>query len=357
MSELSNALQGRLNSNRKSHLKDVSSRQLDLFSSLTDRSATSPKIILPKPESVQPEREMVMPPPGNPPDVSADVRAVLSESGPVGDVDSPHLVGESHAPLRTGVYQRPRRAAAPPPPAASRPSSGPRPKSFQRIRAWFAGVEMDRRMIALIVVLTILVAAVSYWTARPHDEESSETPLNLEETRPPPADSTVAVAPASPAPAPAVVSAAPPAAPVAAVPVTGWKISGTEAVMNGGAILVRFNDPVFVSADKISIEGMAALKAVAAKLVAMNTGARVVVTGYTDNEPLTKPTPQFKSNADIAAARAKVAVEHLSQFARAGKGLAFEPQTGESSQAPYPNDTPQNRRLNRTVTVQVTPAP
>jgi len=83
----------------------------------------------------------------------------------------------------------------------------------------------------------------------------------------------------------------------------------------------------------------------------------VVVTGYTDDVPLSKPTEQFKDNADIAAARAKTAVAHLAQFARANPSLAFEERTGEPAQAPFPNDSPQNRRLNRTVTVQVVPAP
>ena len=86
-------------------------------------------------------------------------------------------------------------------------------------------------------------------------------------------------------------------------------------------------------------------------------GTRVVVMGHTDDEPLSKPTPQFKSNADIAAARAKVAAEHLAQFSRAGKGLIFESRAADLSQAPYPNDSPQNRRMNRTATVQVIPAP
>ena len=53
----------------------------------------------------------------------------------------------------------------------------------------------------------------------------------------------------------------------------------------------------------------------------------------------------------------RVAVEHLSAYARANKRLLFEAATGESARAPYPNDTPANRRLNRTVTVQVHPAP
>ena len=62
-------------------------------------------------------------------------------------------------------------------------------------------------------------------------------------------------------------------------------------------------------------------------------------------------------NADIAAARAQNALAHLAQYAGAGKALAFEARTGDPARAPYPNDSPKNRRLNRTVTVQVIPAP
>ena len=357
MNELSNALQGKLNS-RSSHIKDpASDRQLDLFSSLSDRSATTPKIIRQKPEP-QAEPEMVLPPAGNPPDVAADVRAVLSESGPPRHVEAEPRGGT--APLRTGVYQRPRRPAPPPaaPPAPSRKPAAARISLFSRIRDWFAGVDLDRRMISLVLVLVVLVAAIAFWTAGPRDDSAAAgTAIDLAEvaarTESAPAAPAAAAAPAQPAGA----EAAPAPAPAAAVPATGWKIAGAECIANGGAVLVRFVDPVFVSADRISVEGMPALKAVAAKLVSLKTGARVIVTGYTDNEPLSKPTPQFKSNADIAAARAKVVVEHLSAYARANKGLTFEARTGEPSGAPYPNDTPQNRRLNRTATVQVIPAP
>ena len=364
MNELSNALQGKLNPNRKSHIKDLSERQLDLFSSLSDRSASGPKIVQSKPESKpesRPEPEPVLPPsPGTPPDVAADVRAELSESGQVRPFEAAAQSGAARPTLRTGVYQRPHHPVAPPPPRPPAPpprqASGPRISPFQHIRDWFAGVEMDRRMVSLVAVLAVLVALIAFWTAGPRNGKGKPgTMVNLDEmqTAPEPASASPVPVPAVPSPA---VAATVPAAP-AVTGATDWKIPGTETVMNGGAYLVRFNDPVFVSADKISLEGWAALKAVAAKLVTLKAGARVIVTGYTDNEPLTKPTPQFQSNADIAAARAKVAVEHLTQFARASKGLTFEARTGEPSQAPYPNDTPQNRRLNRTATVQVIPAP
>ena len=358
MGELTNALQGKLNS-RKGHVKEPGRSQLDLFSSLADREVTAPKIVMAKPEPSAPmprETEMVLPPSsGAPPDVSADVRAVLSESGPARPVEAAADDGSEHPPLRTGVYHRPQRPAPPPRPAAPRSSAGPRLSLAARLRIWSAGVELDRRMVSLVVVLGVLVAAIGFWTASPRGESVPEETVATPSEVPPEGEAE----PASPPPAAATAGALA-AAPAVATPTPSpadWNIPGTETFLSGGAYLVRFNDPVFVSGDKISIEGMRALKAVAAKLVTLKPGTRVVVMGHTDDVPLSKPTPQFKSNADIAAARAKVAAEHLALFARAGKGLAFDSRAADLSQAPFPNDTPQNRRLNRTATVQVIPAP
>lgn len=350
MGELSNALQGKMNS-RKGHVKDPSERQLDLFSSLSERLPPAPKIIPSKP-GPRPELDMVLPPSPPPSDVSADVRAALSDSGPARPVD-PSTVGGTGNPLPpTGIYHRPRRAPAPPPPPAPPPRAPSRPRisAMVRIREWFSGVELDRRLVALVAVLVVLVALIAFWTAGPRGgPETPGTTIDLAETSPA-AEAIAPVVPASLPPVPAPV-------PSAAVPAVEWKIAGLVATKSGDSVLIRFSDPVFVSADRISVEGWAALKALAAKLAGMKSGARVVVTGYTDDVPLSKPTEQFRNNADLAAARAKTALEHLAQFARANQKLAFEAQTGDPAQAPYPNDSPSNRRLNRTVTVQVVPAP
>ncbi len=146
-------------------------------------------------------------------------------------------------------------------------------------------------------------------------------------------------------------------APVEEIPAADWNVKGTVATLQGTTIHVRFTDPIFVSSDKISLKGMNALKAVAKKLVSMKGGARVIVMGHTDDVLLSKPTAQFRNNAELAGLRAKVAVEHLGPFSRANKGLTFEAKTGAPSEAPYPNDTAHNRRLNRTITVQILPAP
>ena len=368
MSELSNALQGKLNS-RKSHVKDPGSdRQLDLFTSLSDRSVTRPKFAKSKtgPES-QEEVPLVLPLSDPSADLSADVRSVLSETSQVRHIDATPVSADGEtAPVRTGVYHRPQRTA--PPPTQREAVAPSRKRSFslaplvQSVREWFSGIELDRRVLTIVATLFVAVALVAFWSARPPHAEVEEVaaanPDDVSSSTEIPPVEPVAM-PVAQAPAAAVVAAPPPVAPASVVemPVLNWKIPGTVATQNGGAILLRFEDPVFVSADNISIEGMRALKAVAAKLVAAKISGRVLVTGYTDDVPLTKPTAQFKSNDDIAAARGKVAADHLAQFARANKGLVFEAKGGAASQAPYPNDSPQNRRLNRTATVQVIPAP
>ena len=351
MSDISKALQGRMNT-RKGHIKEQSERQLDLFSSLADREPSAPRVVTPKPEP-----EMILPPTGTPPDVAADVRAVLSEAGPARPIE-PELEGEDARPLKTGIYRRPPRPAAVP--APSRPAAPTQKKwmPIQWLRDWFSGVELNRRMVALVVVSVGLVALIAFWTACPrHEGPKPGTTLDLNATP---------LSPAGPAPAPAIsepVSPSPSAASAAAVsvppamPADDWKIAGTTATRKGNAVQLVFTDPVFVSADNISLEGWAALKAVAARLAALKTGARVQVTGYTDDVPLSRPTPEFQNNADLAAARARVAVEHLAQFSRANKALVYDAVAGDPAQAPYPNDSPQNRRLNRTVTLQVVPAP
>ena len=56
----------------------------------------------------------------------------------------------------------------------------------------------------------------------------------------------------------------------------------------------------------------------------------------------------------LKTARAETAVDHLRSFAK-NKALSFEARPGPESEAPWPNDTPEHRRLNRTVRIQVTP--
>jgi outer membrane protein OmpA-like peptidoglycan-associated protein len=365
MSDISKALQGKLKG-RNGHIKDLPERQLDLFMSLSDRTeASSPSPAAPsaRPTVSQPEPprevEMVLPPTGEPPDVSADVRAVLSESRSVRPVEPVDHATPGRPPLRTGIYRRPQRSVIAPPPAKPpnppRSSSGGRFSPGQAIVGFFSGLEIDRRLVALVLVLVVLVAGIAFWTACPR-QPAGETPgtlLDLTAVNAGPVAAAVTET-AVPAPVPVVVKAP---APAPAIPAENWTVKGTVASQQGSTIHVRFEDGVFISSEKISVKGMRALKAVAKKLLAMKQGAQVVVVGHTDDVPLSKPTLQFRSNKELAELRAKVALDHLAQFARKNKALEFVPEGGAPEEAPYPNDTGKNRRLNRTVTLQITPAP
>ncbi len=364
MGKLRNALEGRKSQAGLS--KKKGELQLDLFMSLSDRSgggAERPPVDIkapdPKERTRRPEPELVLPVSSRPPDVAADVRAALSD----GDAPRTRAAGSPAAQEPglppTGIYRRPvrRRPEAP-------PSAGPAPPPSRLpmwtwIRDWFQGVELDRRILAGVGVLLVLVAILAFWTACPRGSppgtvvDLREIHRDLEQARqadePP-----VAVAPAAAVPGPTPSPAAPPTAgPAPALNPADWKIAGAEVSAIEGGLSIRFAAPVFASADLISPEGMNGLRAVARKLVEMKSGARVIVTGHTDDVPISRPTPQFGSNADLAAARAKAAREHLEHYARANRNLAFEERAGAEKDAPYPNDSPRNRRLNRTATIRV----
>ncbi|HPJ56054.1 MAG TPA: hypothetical protein PLK81_00210, partial [Kiritimatiellia bacterium] len=184
MGKFSNALQGNLNDD-KGPGKGRGERQLDLFLSLSDRPDAKPRLAsshLPADEepagnAARPEPEMVLPPPREPPDVSAEVRAVLSESGPPRPVENTDPGGTVRPPLRTGIYRRPPRRAPPAPvPSAPRPSGGPPlRRAWGRLRDWLGEVDLDRRMVSLVVLLVLLVAIAAFWSACPRSPEPGTT--------------------------------------------------------------------------------------------------------------------------------------------------------------------------------------
>ncbi len=112
-------------------------------------------------------------------------------------------------------------------------------------------------------------------------------------------------------------------------PAQGLSIPGATVTLSGnGAWLVRYDAAVFVSADRISIDGMKALKATAAALLKLPEGATVTIYGHTDGiPPPSDGSGPLPTNADFAAARAKVVQEHLTVFCKRQSRYIFETST------------------------------
>ncbi|MBR3582065.1 MAG: hypothetical protein IKO01_01310, partial [Kiritimatiellae bacterium] len=176
---------------------------------------------------------------------------------------------------------------------------------------------------------------------------------------PPPAPPAAPAPPAPPA-APTATASATATAPATppGTPAKGLRIPGATVTLTGdGAWRVQYTDAVFVSSDKISIEGMKALKATAAALLKLPDDVTITIHGHTDDiPPPPDATGPYRTNADLATARAAVAQEHLNVFCKRQSRFTFQVAPPSSSPAPYPNDTPAHRRLNRTITLRIVPS-
>ena len=349
------------------------------------------------------------PPPDDPPEVAADIRAMFLEEEERQRAEETITIREGKPPLVTGIYRKPRAAvqkplvmpladplrpsapaAAPaparpapqperpvPPPRspAPRPVPPPSPRPaaptapsrdrFAPLRNFFAGAPLGRKGFLALLGAILLVALLAWWSGAPKNPAPQEPTLASSDLPSPPeppqevprpagdgGDTPAPTSlPASPAPEPpaATASATPPA------PAQSLRIPGATVTLSGdGAWLVRYDAAVFVSANLISKEGMAALKATAAALLKLSDGAAVTIYGHTDDIPLPPDASgPFRTNADLAAARADVVREHLNVFCKRQSRYVFE--TSTTAPAPYPNDTDAHRRLNRTVTLRIVP--
>jgi len=385
---------------RKARQGRGGAEQLDLFAGLGGgmKLSDAPRR---EPEHVR----MVLPPDPagdrgrripEPPDVASDVRGIFSgsdESAPDGDglfpdeargaddgaAEGPVVLGRAGAPTEgkplppTGVFRRPQAPVEPPEDEAEDGGEGtPALPWGMRLRARLAGLEWNGRLAVGVGVAMVCAMALGIWSARGcggggTEPTVAENPAPEAEAIPPPAateDAAAAVAEAVPAAEPSaaaepkaaqeVAASAETPAPPPPPPLPAWTLAGAKVATDGGAWTVTFEVPLFESGAYISKAGMPVLKALGAKLKGLE-GGTVLVTGHTDNVPLSRPTAEFRSNADVAAARAEVAAEHLRAFAKNGK-LEFRTAAGAETDAPWPNDTPEHRRLNRTAVVRVEPA-
>ena len=287
---------------------------------------------------------------------------------------------EGKPPLITGIYRKPRtpsphltldisretRLEEEAPTPGTLPSI---PEIFRALRDWFAAAPFPPWMAVSLAVAIPLVFLLA-WLSIPRPPAPPAAVASADPTPELPATPT-AEAPSSPSPAPETPSAAlppadatpPPSTPSAPSPQTAalaqkFQFKNARVTPNpDGSLSVVFDLPVFVSSAYISPDGMKLLKNTAANLKSLfPSGARVSVMGHTDDTPPSGNTPGLTSNDDIALARAQAAAEQLVSMTGHASRYAISAASPSSPPVyPFPNDTPANRRLNRTVTLRISP--
>jgi len=129
-------------------------------------------------------------------------------------------------------------------------------------------------------------------------------------------------------------------------------VDGVSVTQRGTFQTMTFAQGFFGSMTTPSGWGRSRLEAIAEQLAPHISGFTLVVEGHTDDRPLRNST-QYNGNAALALARAKAAASLLTtEYAfpvDCLKAIAAKPDT-----APYPNDTAENRKKNRTIVLKLT---
>jgi type VI secretion system protein ImpK len=168
-----------------------------------------------------------------------------------------------------------------------------------------------------------------------------------------------AAAPEASVPAPAAEAppAAPPAPPREPPPAAGsvlpplaLEIPGVTVRTQQNAVVVQFDEGLFLSAATLKPEAVTLLAALGQRLQPHAARISVQVRGCTDNTPVAEGWI-FADNDALGKARALAAADCL----RLQGGLPATALTAESGggEAPYPNDTPQNMLRNRTALIRI----
>ena len=116
---------------------------------------------------------------------------------------------------------------------------------------------------------------------------------------------------------------------------------------------VVFNYGIFSALARLSPEGLADLRTVAAQLKGHMSRFTLIVEGHTDNVPLSSRS-RYKSNFQLGTERAEAATEALTKRFGLPIDSVFPTSAGETD-PPFPNNSTANRRRNRTVILKIVP--
>lgn len=125
---------------------------------------------------------------------------------------------------------------------------------------------------------------------------------------------------------------------------------GMQIAQDRDRLIIRLPEHISFDLGKAAIKpSMAQALARLAPVILRNGQCRIIVTGHTDDLPIS--TPQFASNWELSAARAAAVARALTDKGVPAKRMHIQ---GMADQAPLaPNSSEANRRINRRVEIEL----
>ncbi len=203
-------------------------------------------------------------------------------------------------------------------------------------------------VIALILLALILATGLAFFAGR-----SCESRQDLSTAVSPAEAPAEAAIEANPAPVPAITPARVEAQP-APVPWPVLEGKGFKTARAGNTLNVRFTYGVFARGTEMTGAACQDLRRIASTLTPSSKQLRIEVQGHTDAAPVSSGRP-YAGNYELGLSRAKVVAEYLTKQCGLPADMLTVTSAGEAN-PPYPNTTPESRRLNRTVILKLTPA-
>jgi hypothetical protein len=136
-------------------------------------------------------------------------------------------------------------------------------------------------------------------------------------------------------------------------PTLAIDMSGARVTRSGADHVIVFNTPLFTRANKLNDEARIQLARLGRQLESVADRIVIIVAGHTDNEPVPH-NREYADNVDLGYLRAEAVVEHLAATAALPRHIFSALGLGERN-APFPNDSEENRARNRTVVITIRP--
>lgn len=225
----------------------------------------------------------------------------------------------------------------------------------KNIAALTAEIEQSRAQISrrgrIITIMSLIFGILVLWQAAKWFRKSSATPSAPATAERPNVNENQKTADNPAQPNPPDSTPLQPTAHLTSIGLPTINIEGATAVKQGTELIIRFHEGIFARLDELAPEAKTMLRTFADQVRQQARTLEINIEGHTDSTPM-RSTERFPDNAALARARAKAVESFLIREVNIPPDVLT---IVDNAQAPYPNNTAENRKRNRTAVIRIRP--